>query len=280
MQVDRSRISLNRIIYPGLHLEKFFKLAVDLNLKKVELRNDLPGVGIIDAYSPQQARELSDQYGIQIITINALQHFNLGTMLPGRIAELRELAALSASIACEAIVLCPHNDVNDSRSPEQCFTEAVAALKAFAPIFEENGLMGYVEPLGFEESSLRSLVTAMKAIQESGCERYKIVHDTFHHHLGPDTLETLENEYDVSYTGLIHISGVESAIPVNHFRDAHRILVSSADHLKSREQVEKLIALGYSGDISFEPFAEDVHQMGLAEITASINTSIAYILGK
>ncbi len=278
--IDRTRISLNRIIYPGLSLEEFFKLAAELNVSKVELRNDLPGAGIIDRYSPEQVKEFAKRYGIQIITINALQHFNVKSLLPNLLEELRELVNLSVSIGCGAIVLCPHNDIHDKRGAEERFRETVGALKAFAPVFEESGLMGYVEPLGFEESSLRSLMTAMKAIQESGDRHYKIVHDTFHHHIGPDTFETLENEYDISYTGLIHVSGVESDISINQYRDAHRILVASADKLKSREQIEKLVALGYEGDISFEPFAEEIQQMEIEDIKTAINASIEYILGE
>ncbi|MBD3305335.1 TIM barrel protein [candidate division KSB3 bacterium] len=278
MAIDRSRIGLNRIIYPGLGLEDFFKLAAELDIHKVELRNDLPNVGIIDGHMPAEVKAFSDTYGVQIITINALQHFNLGSRLQSRVDELRDLVSLAADIECEALVLCPHNDVNDTRSAEACFQETVAALKAFAPIFEDSGLMGYVEPLGFQESSLSSLVTAVQAIQASGCQQYKIVYDTFHHHLGPDTPQTVENEYDVAYTGLIHISGIESEIPSTAFRDEHRILVGAADKLKTREQVQKLVALGYTGAISFEPFADVVHHMSLEEIKAAIQASIGYLL--
>ena len=42
--IKRSRISLNRIIYPNLKLKDFFKFVKDLGLNKIELRNDLPGV--------------------------------------------------------------------------------------------------------------------------------------------------------------------------------------------------------------------------------------------
>jgi len=51
--INRSKISLNRIIYPKLNLEDFFKLTKDLDLNKIELRNDLPGGKIIDSYTPR-----------------------------------------------------------------------------------------------------------------------------------------------------------------------------------------------------------------------------------
>ena len=64
--LDKSRFSLNRIIYPGLDLEGFFTLVQDLGLSKVELRNDLPGGKILDNSSPQDVKALADQYGIRV----------------------------------------------------------------------------------------------------------------------------------------------------------------------------------------------------------------------
>lgn len=276
--IERSRIGLNRIIYPYLNLEDFFKLTADLSLNKVELRNDLPGRGIIDTYSPERVKDLSKKYGIDIITINALQKFNLGEVLTHTIKELKGLIDLSLSIGCKAIVLCPNNDINDRRDSKEIFKETIEALKSFAPLFEESDLLGYVEPLGFKESSLSSLVTAREAIKKSSCPNYKIVHDTFHHHIGPDTFNIIENNYNPSYTGLVHISGVESFIPIEQYRDNHRILVTAQDRLESKEQIELLLKLGYKGDISFEPFAEEIQKMEIEEIKSAIDKSIEYII--
>ena len=275
--IQRSKISLNRIIYPKLKLEDFFKFAQDLDLNKIELRNDLPGGKIIDGYTPGQVKELSKKYGVEILTINALQKFNLSAILPETIKELKKLINLSLSIGCKAIVLCPNNDVNDKRNSEEIFKETVKALKSFGPLFQDSEVQGYLEPLGFEECSLRSIVTAMKAIQESGFPVYKIVHDTFHHHLGPDTFDTIKNDYDISFTGLVHISGVESNIPVNEYRDNHRVLVSGQDKLQNKEQIALLLKLGYAGNISFEPFSQKVQEMEIEKIKSAINHSIEYI---
>jgi len=275
--IARSKISLNRILLPRVSLEEFFKLNADLELNKIELRNDLPGIGIIAPYSPEQVKGLSEKYNIKILTINALQKFNMGAVLPEVSAELKELIRLSVAIDCEAIVLVPTNDTNDKRDSDVIMQETVTALKAFGPLFEDNGIWGYVEPLGFEECSLRSKVVALQAVQESGFSNYKIVHDTFHHHLGPDTDDRLKNDYDISHTGLVHVSGVESQIASNQYRDDHRILITDGDRLKNREQLELLINLGYKGDISFEPFAKDVQEMEIEALKAAINQSIEFI---
>jgi 2-keto-myo-inositol isomerase len=275
--IKRSKISLNRIIYPKLKLEDFFKFTKDLDLNKIELRNDLPGGKIIDDYTPEQLKELSKKYGVEVLTINALQKFNLAAILSENIKELEKLINLSLSISCKAIVLCPNNDVDDKRGSEEIFEETVKALKSFGPLFQDSGMQGYLEPLGFEECSLRSIVTAMKAIQESGYPVYKIVHDTFHHHLGPDTFDTIENNYDISYTGLVHISGVECNIPVEEYRDNHRVLVTAQDRLQTKEQIELLLKLGYAGNISFEPFSQKVQEMEIGKIKSAIDNSIEYV---
>jgi len=275
--INRSRISLNRIIYPNLGLENFFKLTKDLDLNKIELRNDLPGRKIIDDYTPVQLKELSKKYGVEILTVNALQKFNLDAILSKTLEELKKLTDLSQFIGCKAIVLCPNNDVNDKRGSEEIFKETVKALKYFGPLFQDSGMQGYLEPLGFEECSLRSIVIAMEAIQESGYPVYKIVHDTFHHHIGPDTLDAIQNDYDISYTGLVHISGVESNIPVEEYRDNHRVLVSEQDKLQNKEQIALLLKLGYAGNISFEPFSQKVQEMEIEEIKLAIDHSIEYI---
>jgi len=88
--IARSKIGLNRILLPGLSLEDFFKLSADLELHKIELRNDLAGTGIITPHSPEQVKGLSEKYNIEILTINALQKFNLGAALPDKLAELKK----------------------------------------------------------------------------------------------------------------------------------------------------------------------------------------------
>ncbi|MGD9043004.1 MAG: TIM barrel protein [Desulfobacterales bacterium] len=275
--IARSKISLNRILLPGLSLEEFFKLCADLALNKVELRNDLAGIGIIEPYSPEQVKGLSEKYNIKILTINALQKFNLGAVLPEKLEELKELIHLCVAIDCQAIVLVPTNDISDKRDSAAVKQETLSALKAYKTLFEDSGIYGYVEPLGFEECSLRSKVVALQAIRESGCRNYKIVHDTFHHHLGPDTDDSLKNDYDVAYTGLVHVSGVESDIPSHQYKDDHRVLIADGDRLNNRGQLELLIQLGYKGDISFEPFAKDVQKMEINALKAAINESIDLI---
>uniref|UniRef100_UPI00037CA48A TIM barrel protein n=1 Tax=Xanthomonas phaseoli TaxID=1985254 RepID=UPI00037CA48A len=117
-------------------------------------------------------------------------------------------------------VMCPLND-----GTAVSFDNLVTALKAMKLILEERGLTGLVEPLGFPVSSLRTKAEAVRAIDAAGGgDVYKLVHDTFHHHLAGET------ELFPERTGLVHISGVTDPA-------------------------------GYKGPYSFEPFATEVHEL-------------------
>ncbi len=259
--LNRSRIALNRIAYPEVGLEEFFAITAELGLSKVELRNDLPGGKIIDELAPEQVKKLAATYRIEILTINALQKFNLPANLQKATRELKELIALARSIGCRAIVLCPNNDTADTRPPERSLRDTVAALKAFRPQLEEAGMFGYVEPLGFPESSLRSLLSASQAIRVSGSGSYRMVYDTFHHYLGPDEAADVEKMLDVSLVGLVHASGVEASLDKAAMKDCHRVLVTAADRMGNVEQIARLTARGYAGNVSFEPFSEQVQRL-------------------
>lgn len=259
--LDTKRIALNRIVYPGVGMAEFFAIAAELGLGKVELRNDLPGGRIIDDLTPDQVRKLAAKHRIQILTINALQKFNLPSNLAKATQELKGLIELARSIGCRAIVLCPNNDTADTRTPAQSLRDTTAALKAFRPQFESSGVLGYVEPLGFPESSLRSVLSASQAIREAGGSCYRMVFDTFHHYLGPDTAEDIEKKLDVSLVGLVHASGVEAELDKGAMKDGHRVLVTSGDRMGNVAQIARLVARGYTGDVSLEPFSEQVQRL-------------------
>jgi 2-keto-myo-inositol isomerase len=275
--IDIQRFALNRITSPSLGLEEFFRLAADLGLSKVELRNDLPGGRIVDGMAPEKAAALAQKCGVRVITINALQKFNLASVKDRVLRELEELLDTAQGLHCPAIVLCPNNDTKDTRDPATRLSDTTAALASFGPSFTRRGIVGLVEPLGFAECSLPSIVTAVQAVTGSGFDCYRVVYDTFHHYLGPDTEKDVGGAYDVSRTGLIHVSGVESPIAREKYRDEHRVLVGPSDRTFAREQVARHVRLGYTGDISFEPFALEVQKMPRKELTAALRASVEFL---
>jgi len=257
------RFAINHITAPKLSLEHFFATARELGLTEVEIRNDLPDiVGTTDAVAVKAAAEKA---GVTIISINALYPFNVWSGdLPARAAAMADYAAASGA---KALVMCPLND-----GTAVSFDNLVTALKAMKPILEERGLTGLVEPLGFPVSSLRTKAEAVRAIDAAGGgDVYKLVHDTFHHHLAGET------EFFPERTGLVHISGVtDPAVSVADMLDAHRVLVDGDDRLENIAQIRTLAAAGYKGPYSFEPFATEVHE--LKDPAVAVRDSIGHIV--
>ena len=111
-----------------------------------------------------------------------------------------------------------------------------------------------VEPLGFEICSLRSKREAVEAIATiGGNAEFRVVHDTFHHHLAG------EPALFPKMTGLVHISGADDGrVAVRDLRDPHRVLIDGGDTIGNIAQMRALAAGGYVGPYSFEPFAREI----------------------
>ena len=265
------RFALNHMTAPRLQPGDFFELARSLGLSDVEIRNDLSGNAILDGTTPASVRALADEAGVTIVSINALQRFNEWT--PAREREAIELADYAKACGAEALVLVPVNDGSGRANGERQGNLRVA-LKALKPILSSRGLTGLVEPLGFEICSLRSKQEAADAIRalDAG-EVFQLVHDTFHHHLAGQPALFPE------MTGLVHVSGVtDDAVSLSDMRDPHRVLVDRDDRLGNIAQIGALLAGGYAGSFSFEPFAPAVH--ALAAPGEAVLESMRFIIAE
>ena len=272
--LTNAQVGLNRITYPKLGLGQFFALAARVGASSVELRNDLAGGELADGLAPDEVRSLAERHHIQISALNALQKFNLPERLNSCQQELAAMARVARSIGCGAIVLCPNNDKSDKRTAVEAGRDTVLALKALRPVLEDAGVTGYVEALGFPESSLKSVFVAAQAIGEAGGGCYKIVYDTFHHYLGPDTPEEIENSLDVSTIGIVHASGVEVPVDKGSLRDEHRLLITAKDRLGTLVQLAILTSLGYTGVVSLECFSPQLQQMDQRAFVKTARTCI------
>lgn len=256
------RFAMNHIAAPKLPLEAFFEMTKRLGITEVEIRNDIPDV--VGTMPAEEVAALADKHGMTILSINALYPFNVWSGdLPDRAVAMADYAA---ACGAKALVMCPLND-----GTKVDFDDLVAALTAMKPILDARGLTGLVEPLGFPISSMRKKATAVEAIKAAGGEgTFKLMHDTFHHHLAGET------DFFPEWTGLVHISGVtDPAVAVDDMLDAHRVLVDGEDRLENIPQIKKLLDLGYTGPFSFEPFAEEVH--ALSDPEAALSASIGHV---
>lgn len=256
------RFAMNHIVAPKLGLAEFFEMSKALGCTEVEIRNDLPDV--VGTMAPAAVKQAASEAGVTIISINALYPFNVWSGdMPDRALVMADYAA---ACGAQALVMCPLND-----GSEVSFEDLVTALKAMKPILQERGLTGLVEPLGFPISSLRTKARAIEAIKAADGEgTFKLVHDTFHHHLA------LETEFFAEWTGLVHISGiVDEALGLDDMLDEHRVLVDARDRLENVAQIRALRAAGYEGPFSYEPFAAEIHNA--ADPQKIIAASMSYL---
>lgn len=265
------RFALNHMAAPQLDLRAFFGLAQSLGITDVEIRNDIAGRAIMDGTPAAQVKAMARDSGRSIITINALQRFNQWT--PERETEAVSLARYARDCGAAALILVPVNDGTGRGEGERQGNLRVA-LKALKPILDDHGVTGLVEALGFEICSMRSKREAAEAITAvGGLETFRLTHDTFHHHLAG------EDEIFPALTGLVHISGVvDPSLGVGEMRDAHRVLVDGRDRLGNIEQIGALLAGGYTGPLSFEPFADELRT--LADPARALAESMDFIRGQ
>ncbi len=268
-QAGAVKFALNHMAAPGLGVADFIDLAVRTGCDGIELRNDLPGVDTFAGNAAPDIRSLAERRNIQILSINALQRFNDWT--EERRQQAIELTALARACGAATIVMCPVNSPDDRPGPQERQRRLRTALAGLGPILSDAGVTGLVEPLGFEISSLRSKREAVEAIADVGAERvFRLVHDTFHHHLAG------EPELFPAQTGLVHISGVvEKKTKTADLRDGGRVLVGADDRLGSAGQVAALVNAGYRGYVSFEPFAASIQ--ALADPAPMLLESIDFV---
>lgn len=259
MPQAQPKFALNHIIVPRLGPEAFFALAAELGIAAVEIRNDLEGNAILDGTPPSTIRKAAEAAGVRILSINALQRFD--DWRGERPSEAAAIADYAQACGAEAVVLVP---CNDGSTPDRL----LPALEYLRPLLGSRHLIGLVEPLGFATCSLRLKSAAVEAIAAvDGHGVFKLVHDTFHHHLAG------ESAMFPNRTGLVHVSGVaEPGLAVADMRDADRGLVTAEDRIGNVAQVRALVAGGYDGFLSFEPFSPAVQD--LADPAAAIRHSM------
>jgi len=212
--------------------------------------------------------------GTQTVLSKALNHMTalkaFNNWSHAKAAEADALMTIAAGCGAKGISLIPRNDGQGLGNGERQANLRIA-LRELKPMLDARGLMGFVEPLGFEHCSMQFKSEAVEIIEALGAENHiKLIHDTFHHHLaggGP---------VFAAQTGLVHISGVvEPDISVREMGDEHRVLVDSRDRLGNLAQIEQLMAAGYAGPISIEAFAPSVQT--LTQPKAQLLTSFEFI---
>lgn len=276
MSIAQNRFCINRKIAPNLSIESFFRLVKKCGLNKVELRNDMASGKVTDELTTEQLNALANEYEIEIVTINALQYFNLPEYRSALLQEAESMLKQAQAIHCHGVILCPNCSASDRRSAGQKEQDTLDALLLLAPLFKKYQVTGLVEPLGFGISSLRSHLLTQSIIGKSAAP-YKMVLDTFHYYLSDIAQAEFDAHIDVNTIGLVHLSGVEETRLKSTLTDEDRIMLSEQDKLNSKQQVINLERLGYQGIYAFEPFSSQLNTWSEADIEREIRHSIAYL---
>lgn len=248
-----TQFALNHMTVARLGFRELVALATHLGCVGIEVRTDLPQP-LFDGLHPAEAGDMVRTAGLRLLALAEVKRFN--DWSDDNAAEALALMKIARAAGAEAVSLIPRNDNHGMGNGERQAALRVA-LKALRPMLEDHGLIGMVEPLGFEICALRlksEAVEAMEAVGGTGL--FKLVHDTFHHtlaHGGP---------IFPAHTGIVHVSGVvDQGVGLADMRDPHRVLVTPADRLGNIDQIAALQAAGWDGPVSFEAFSPEVHAL-------------------
>lgn len=237
--------AVNQIILPDSPFENFISFVQKLNIDAIEIRNDIK-TNLIEENDPIKIKNICEENSINILSINALQKFNIWNK--DRENELISLCKYADKANINAIVLVPLNNGSINSQTEQ-IQLLEQSLINIIKIINDFQVIGLVEPLGFSQSSLRFKSEAANVINTLQSNKLKIVHDTFHHTLAD------ENEFFSSLTGLVHFSGVSNMYKNIELHDDHRSIIDKNDILQNINQIQKISNSNYKGYFSFEPFS-------------------------
>lgn len=270
---NRIPFALNHITAPKLSSRELIDLSVRLGCVGVELRNDLSDKHLtdrefFDGEGPTALGLYASRQKACLLGLSEVYGFNRWTSEIGE--KVRRLIEAAQKSGAESISLIPSNDGRQETDASR-LSDLRSALSNILPMLDGTSLVALIEPLGFTTSSLRKKREALEAIEAvGGAGKYKLVHDTFHHHLAGEV------DFFPAETGIVHISGVvDPALQPEQMRDEHRIAVNDQDRLGNVEQIASLLDAGYQGAFSYECFAPSVHAD--PSIEASLQESMKFI---
>lgn len=259
--------ALNHMTVAHASFARLLDIASELECVGLEVRNDLPQA-LFDGLDPAEAGRMVRDKGLRLLAVAEVKRFN--DWNEDKRDQALELIKIASAAGAEAVSLIPRND-NGGMGNGERQANLRLALRGLRPMLDEHGMVGLVEPLGFESCALRHKQEAVETIEAlDAASTFKLVHDTFHHHLAHAGPIFPQN------TGIVHISGVvDPALSITEMGDEHRILVDSEDRLGNIRQIRALRQAGYSGPFSFEAFASEVH--ALENPLSAIRQSIEFI---
>lgn len=248
------RLALNRTCAPQLNLPDFIRLAVGAGVAAVEIRNDIAGREFADGTPAADLRRRLDDAGLAVASVNALQRFNDWTL--DRATEAEALVAYAAALGAPGLVLCPVHSPGHGWSAADAERNLRHGLRNLRPILLRHGVTGYVEPLGMAGSTMTRQAMAVAAVTDiDGWDAYRLCYDTFQSFRCGDTVLFPER------IGLAHMSGIARPdLAPGALTEPDRGLVLPGDRVDNIGRLRALMAAGYAGYVSMEPFSPEVQR--------------------
>ncbi len=245
--------AINRTCAPQMPLPGFLALARQAGATAVELRNDMGG-DLDGSLPPASLRMMLDTAGLRCASLNALQRFN--DWSAERAEEARRLIGQAAALGAPGIVLCPVVDDSLHWGLGEAHDRICEGLAGLAPLLEGTGVRGLLEPLGMAGSTMKRQMKAVAAVEDAGNWRdFGLCHDTFQFWRCGDTRMFPE------HFGMVHVSGIaRQGTPPEALAEPDRGLVFPDDRSGVIAQLRQILAAGYRGTVSFEPFDPEVQR--------------------
>lgn len=263
------RFALNRTCAPHLPLADFISLAVASGVKAVEIRNDVEGREFADGTPAREVKARLDGAGLAVASVNALQRFNEWN--PDRAKEAAAIISYAAALGAPGVVLCPVHNEDHGWSNADAERNLRDGLANLAPILRDHGVIGYVEPLGMKGSTMKNQHMAVHAVGDvDGWDTYQLCFDTFQFFRCGDTVLHQDR------IGLAHMSGISRKdLQPGELTEPDRGLVFIDDRVDNIGMLRNLVAGGYSGFISMEPFNPAVQHD--PDLLSRLRASLEYV---
>jgi 2-keto-myo-inositol isomerase len=246
--VTEIQFALNRTCLPHGTLDEFISLAKSAGVSAVEIRNDIAGREFSDGTPAREIKARLDNAGLKVASVNALQRFNDWTN--DREAEAKSLIRYAAEIGAPGLVLCPAHEPRDGWDEKTKDVKLREGLRKLKPVFEDEGVIGYVEPLGMFHSTMKNQSRAVAAIDDvGGGACFALCYDTFQY------FRCADDSLFLNRVALIHVSGISRTdLAPGELTEPDRGLVFADDRVGNIEKLRWAAAEGYSGFVSIEPF--------------------------
>ncbi|MCB1518628.1 MAG: TIM barrel protein [Hyphomicrobiaceae bacterium] len=261
------QFALNQATSPNLNFAEFLDLAANLGCVGVEPRNDMKRP-LFDGLPASVAGQMVRDRGLEIVGLSQVYPFN--DWSPERRREIVDLAETARQCGAPGINLIPRVD-GIGTDPDECRGSLRMIIIDLRPILADLNVGGWIEPIGFEKSSIRIKRVLAEIIEELGAgDHFGLIHDTFQHTIAADP------DIFAAQTALVHISGISHPdVPLDESQDAHRVLIDETDRVGNVTQIIELQRRGYRGPFSFECTEPAIH--ALPDLESRLERSMNFL---